>query len=70
MAKRTCNCLNIILNITDDDFEEVNGKELLGLEENECFLKEDGVDDPFFRGNLILVKLAFAGIEVVSTQGI
>ena len=65
MAKRTCNCLNVILNISQND-AEVNAREVLGLEENENLLSDDSLNDAFIGGTLILVKLAMAGIEVVS----
>ena len=67
MAKRTCNCLNIILNISQNGFEEVSAKEVLGLGENENLLSDDNFNDAFFTGTLLLVKLAMAGIEVVNT---
>ena len=66
MAKRTCKCLNIILNISQSEVEEVSAKEVLGLKENDDLLSDDSLSDAFFRGTLMLVKLAMAGIEVVS----
>ena len=62
MAKLGCKCLNIVLNIQDGESEEIKGTELLGQDEND---KTNDVVDLFFKGNLMLVKLAFAGVEVV-----
>lgn len=66
MAKRTCKCLNVILNISQIEVEEVNAKEVLGLKEHDDLLSDDILSNAFFRGTLMLVKLAMAGIEVVS----
>ena len=62
MAKLGCKCLNVVLNIQDGESEEIKGTELLGQDEND---KTNDVVDLFFKGNLMLVKLAFAGVEVV-----
>eukprot|EP00112_Aurelia_sp_Birch-Aquarium-sp1_P016376 Seg3707.2 transcript_id=Seg3707.2/GoldUCD/mRNA.D3Y31 product="Proline-rich AKT1 substrate 1" protein_id=Seg3707.2/GoldUCD/D3Y31 len=62
MAKLGCKCLNIVLNIQDGESEEIKGTELLGQDENNK--TENDVVDLFFKGNLMLVKLAFAGVEV------
>ena len=61
MAKRSCKCLNVVLNINEKETEEVDGKGLLGTDEN---VSDEDVDN-FFNGHLLLVKLAFAGVEVV-----
>ena len=64
-----CNCLNVVLNIKEDGCEDVKGADLLGIEEDDSCLHGDCVKvDSFFKGNLILIKLAFAGIEVVCMQ--
>lgn len=63
MAKLTCNCLNVILNISQNNVE-VDAREVLGLEENENLFSDDSLNDAFIGGTLILVKLAMAGIEV------
>ena len=69
MAKLTCNCLNVILNISQNNVE-VDAREVLGLEENENLFSDDSLNDAFIGGTLILVKLAMAGIEVVSADKI
>ena len=69
MAKLTCNCLNVILNISQNNVE-VDAREVLGLEENDNLFSDDSLNDAFIGGTLILVKLAMAGIEVVSADKI
>ena len=63
MVKLGCKCLNIVLNVQDVESEDIKGTELLGQDETDK--TENDVVDSFFKGNLMLVKLAFAGVEVV-----
>ena len=62
MEKYFCNCLNLIIHVNNNDTREAEGKDFLSDE-----LKEERGEnlDPFFNSQLLDVKLAISGIEVV-----
>lgn len=65
MTKLTCKCLNVSLNIIEDRSEVTQGTLLLG--QDDAVVESDGLGliDEFFQGDLTIITLAVAGIEVV-----
>lgn len=64
MTKLTCKCLNVSLNIIEDRSEVTQGTLLLG--QDDAVVESDGLGliDEFFQGDLTIITLAVAGIEV------
>ena len=63
MVRCSCNCLNIILNVNQDESRKVKGSHILGIHEKD----NDNLPhtDDFFSSEVSDIKLSFAGIEVV-----
>lgn len=65
MEKYFCNCLNVIINVSQKDTRESVGQDLIHVDllQNQ----NPGNVDSFFAGKLLDVRLSISGIEVVSS---